>query len=59
MLYHQSILLRSEEELIRRVYEEQKLHPVRGDWIEQLKEDFEFIGEAFTEEYAKMNTKSE
>ena len=59
MLYHQSILSRSEDELIRRVYEEQKLHPVRGDWITQLKEDFEFIGENFTEEYAKRNTQSE
>ena len=58
MMYHQSILLRSNEELMRRLYEELKLNPVKGDWIDQLKEYFKFIGESFNVDYAKINTKS-
>ena len=59
LMYHQSILSRSEDELIKKVYEEQKLNPLRGDWIEKLKEDFLFIGEEFDEENAKKCTKTE
>ena len=58
-MYHQTILTRSDDELIKRVYNEQKINPSRGDWICQLKEDFEFIGEEFTEESANMNTKTD
>ena len=59
LLYHQAILARPEDELIKRVYNEQLLNPLKGDWINQLKDDFNFIGEEFTEEYAKENSKCE
>ena len=45
--------------MIKKVYEEQKLNPLRGDWIEKLKDDFLFIGEEFDEENAKKCTKTE
>ena len=50
---------RTEDELIKRVYEEQQLNPLQGDWINKLKEDFVIIGEEFSEECAKIYTKLE
>ena len=40
MIYLQTILTRSENELIYRIYNAQKEHPVKGDWWNQVCADF-------------------
>ena len=45
LLYHQCILKRNDEELIKRFYSEQKQNPTKGDFIELIKEDFKMINE--------------
>ena len=42
-------MTRYKDELTHRVYTSQKSDPVKGDWIQCLKEDFESIGEEFNE----------
>ena len=59
LMYHQTLLSRPEEELIKKIYEEQKNNPLKGDWIEKLKEDYLLIGEELSEECAKVFTKTE
>ena len=59
LIYHQVILSRSDDELIKRVYEAQKINPSRGDWIEELKEDYVLIGEEFSEANPKFYSKSD
>ena len=49
MLYFQSLVARADDELIKKVYEAQNTNPVKGDWIIQLKEDFQFINEEINE----------
>ena len=44
---------------MKQVYNEQKVNNINFDWINQLKEDFIFIEEEFTEEYDKKNSKTE
>jgi hypothetical protein len=41
MIYLQTILQRSEGELIRNIYQEMKADPLKGDWSELVKSDFE------------------
>ena len=57
MLYFQTIVQRSEEELIKRIYNAQKENPNKGDWIHYLKEDFKYIKEDINETEAKEKTK--
>ena len=59
MLYFQTIVQRSEEELIKRIYNAQKENPNKGDWIHYLKEDFKYIKEDINETEAKEKTKYE
>jgi hypothetical protein len=59
MLYFQTIVTRSEMELIRRVYNAQRDNPVKGDWVNILKEDFRYISEEVNEEDAKSISKFE
>ena len=59
MLYFQTIVTRSEMELIRRVYNAQRDDPVKGDWVNILKEDFKYISEEVNEEDAKSTSKFE
>ena len=44
IIYLQTILKRSKSELTRRVYEEMKTNPLKTDWSEMIKQDFESIG---------------
>ena len=44
MMYLQNILKRPKEEVVKRVFEAQKLNPVKGDWIELVKKDFNNVG---------------
>ena len=44
MIYLQTILQRTEGELIRRVYEEMKADPVKDDWCELVANDLKEVG---------------
>ena len=57
MVYFQTLITREDGELTKKVYETQKINPSKGDWIEHLKEDFQFIDENIDEEVAKEMTK--
>ena len=41
LMYLKNILNKTPDELVRRVYEEQKVQPVKGDWSELVKSDIE------------------
>ena len=43
LVYHQCILKREETEVTKRVYNEQKCSPTKGDFVELLKQDFKTI----------------
>ena len=38
-------MTREDNELIKKVYMKQKESPLKGDWINSLRKDYEFIGE--------------
>ena len=57
MMYFQTIVKRSDQELIKRVYNAQRDDPVKGEWVNILKEDFKYIGEEVNEEDAKTTSK--
>merc|ERR1712240_493595 len=40
LLYHNNILKRENEELVKRIYREQLKNPLKGDFVELLKADF-------------------
>ena len=50
IMYHQEILKRDANETINKIYHKQKDSPVKGDWLNLLKEDFNFIGIEINEE---------
>ena len=50
IMYHQEILKRDANETISKIYHKQKDSPVKGDWLNLLKEDFNFIGIEINEE---------
>ena len=56
-VYFQTLITREDGELTKKVYETQKINPSKGDWIEHLKEDFQFIDENIDEKVAKEMTK--
>ena len=49
IMYHHHILKRGKEETIQKIYYKQKEDTFKGDWLELLKKDFEFIGEEIDE----------
>ena len=44
LMYHHSIITRSENETVYKVYNKQKESCIKGDWYEMLTKDFQFIG---------------
>ena len=64
MMYLQNILKRRKEEFVKRVFEAQKLNPVKVDWIELVKKDFNNVGinlneTEISEKKLNLNTKSQ
>ena len=59
MIYLQNILKRPKEEVIRKVYEAQKLSPVMGDWTELVTKDFYDVGIILNEKEIIGKSKSE
>ena len=49
LMYLRTILLREDEELIKRVYRKQQSHPTPGDFSEMVKEDLLRIGLVYDE----------
>ena len=56
--YLHNILKKPDHELIKRIYNAQKVKTSKGDWIELVKKDFELIGEQFDEEMVKQMSKN-
>ena len=49
LIYLQNILQRSDEEIIKKIYEHQKTNPSPGDWCHLVNKDFTNIGEHMAE----------
>jgi hypothetical protein len=45
LIYHQTILKREENELVKRIYNEQRKNPTVGDFVELVHEDFKMMNE--------------
>ena len=45
LIYHHHIITRDDSELIKKVYMKQKENPLKGDWVQLIQRDFEFIEE--------------
>ena len=43
ILFFQTIVNRSDNELTKNIFKAQMAKPVKGDWVNHLKEDFVFI----------------
>ena len=56
-MYHYHILGLDCNETIRKIYEKQKSEPLKGDWIELLKTDFQFMEIEFDEEEIRRTPK--
>ena len=59
IMFHHHILTREKSELIQKVYFKQKETKTKGDWLQLIEEDFEFIGEQMDEEKIKSTPKEE
>ena len=57
--FHYHICTREDNELIREIYRKQKQSPIKGDWIQTLRKDYEFIGENLEnmEQYIESTSK--
>ena len=59
ILFFQTIVKRSDNELTKKVFKAQMADPVKGDWVNHLKDDFAFIEKDVNEEEARSNSKIE
>ena len=59
LIFHHHILTREKEETISKIYYKQKESALKGDWLQLLKSDFEFIGEEQNDEEIIKVSKSE
>ena len=57
MNYLKTILMRNEDELIKRIFLEQQKNPTPGDFVELVKKDFVKIGMNYNEQYIKQANK--
>ena len=57
MVFFQTLITREDDELTKQVYEAQQINSAEGDWIEHLKEDFQFINENINEKKAQEMSK--
>ena len=51
LIYLQTLLQRSDEEITKRIYQQQKINPSPGDWCELVSKDFDLIGEHMSESH--------
>ena len=59
IMYLHSILNRSSEDLIHRVYIAQRNNPTKGDFVQLVKADLEDINVSYNEEYFKSLKKDQ
>ena len=59
MMYLQTILKRSDEELTKKVYNAQKKNPLEGDWLKLIQNDFQKLGIEINESDISNCTKSQ
>ena len=59
IMFHHHILTREKSELIQKVYFKQKETKTKGDWLQLIEEDFNFIREQMDEENIKRTPKEE
>ena len=57
IMYLWNILQNSDDELVKKVYNAQKVLPVKDDWIFSVKEDLEILGIPFDEENIRTTKK--
>ena len=57
MMYLQTLLKRSDDEITKKIYNCQKTNPVKGDWIELVRKDFSDLGMELNEDIIKNETK--
>ena len=57
MIYLQAILKRDDEELTKRVYRSQKQSPIKGDFFNLVKKDFDTIGQSINEDEITAKSK--
>ena len=57
ILYLWNILQTSNDDLVKKVYEAQKLFPVKDDWVTTVEEDLDELGIPFDEEQIKTTKK--
>ena len=58
IMYHHHILTRDKEETIYKIYDKQKEETVKGDWLDLLKSDFDFIKKEIDENEISSTPKS-
>ena len=59
ILYFQTIVTRNDDELVKKIFDAQMADPVKGDWVNMLKEDFQYLGEEINENEAKTTARYE
>ena len=57
-MYHHHILTRDKEETLYKIYDKQKEETVKGDWLELLKFDFDFVTEEIDDNKIASTPKS-
>ena len=58
LLFHNNILKRENQELIRRIYNEQLNNPTKGDFVEMIKDDFKTFNIVQNDEEIRNSTTS-
>ena len=57
LMYHHHIINLGEEETVGKIYEKQKRGSFKGDWINLIRSDFEFMGIDINEEDIRKTSK--
>ena len=58
LMYLHNILKRPEDDLIRKLYKTQQINPNKGDFVQLVKEDFNYIGMHLDEEEISTQCKN-
>ena len=51
--YHHHIITRDDSEIIKKIYLKQKEDPLKGDWVQLIQKDYEFIQEDWNDDFLK------
>ena len=59
LMYHHHIISREDNELIKKVYNKQKEHYTKGDWLQTVISDFQFIDVIMNEDVIRSTPKEQ